>query len=234
MREDLEAEDIAAMSAQELVPRQFMWITARLFDTDCLVSAGYWTDEGTYDFQVIDGNTREEVTRTYVGSGTLISVSAIPLVADLSIRKVTARLSPINEILAIQLRGYDLRNAPVEIHRGFLNPFTRELLAPAKPQFVGTCDAARIVTPEESETAEGYAELDLVSIARELTRASAEKRSHESQLRRDPTDDFFKDAEIAGSWEQFWGVAGGPLVPTVVGGNNKGSHNVALTRFGKL
>ncbi len=198
----LAAAVTAALAQRALVARTFFWITAK--DSGSPVSVGFWNDLDTATFSVIDGLTGSTVSRQFYASGSLIAVDDVPLTSDLGVRELSATLSQINADVIATVRGYDIRRAPVQIHRGLFSLTSRSLVAPAVCRFVGFVDSCRITTPKEGGF--GSIELRLASFARELTRANTETRSDESQKARSTGDRFYRYTGIMGGVSIFWGV----------------------------
>ncbi|MFP4275519.1 MAG: hypothetical protein ACLFRU_10890 [Paracoccaceae bacterium] len=193
----------AALEAGALVPRDFVFVTARDRSDGSPVTWGAWSDLGTITADVIDPVTGVTVQRTYEGAGSLVAVSEVPLVTGLTIQTVQIELSQIAAGAEQLVRGYDIKRAPVELHRGFLDPATMRLVAPVVPRFLGFVDEAEILTPEEG--GEGAMQLTCTSHAQELTRSSTSKRSDADQRRRSANDGFFRHAATVGTWKIFWG-----------------------------
>lgn len=206
---NISTENLVALNARRLIARDFLWIVARTLDTGVPYSAGFWSDVGNVAAQVLDPNTGLAVTRNFEGSGTLISIGAIPLVANLSVQEVTIEMSQLDPATELVVRGYDLRQAGIEIYRGLFNLETRRLVAPALCRFVGFVDDAQIITPAEGEA--GSIKLSCVSHTQEMTRANADTRADASQRRRSETDNFFQDVTTIGELEFFWGRHSGKL-----------------------
>jgi len=205
----LSPENQAALSERRLVARDFLWIKARTFDTGELFSYGFWSDVGNVAAPVLDPDTNSDVVRNFEGAGTLIEVSDIPLVSNISVRNATITLSQINEVVESVVRGYDLKQAGVEIYRGLFSPETRNLVAPAFCRFVGFVDDIEITTPEEGEA--GSIVLTCASHTQEMTRSNPDTRSNDSQKRRSASDNFYQDTTTVGEWEFFWGGRTGKL-----------------------
>lgn len=165
---------------------------------------GFWNDVSTYSAPVRDGRTGVTVDREFLGLADGLSVGSIPLVADITVRTVDVTLPHLDDTVQALVRGHNVRGAPIEIYRGYFDPNTRELVATAKPRFVGYIDGAPIVTPKEGD--QGSVTLHCVSTTRELTRTSSDVRSHDSQLARADDDDFYKDVGVVGDWDIAWGV----------------------------
>jgi hypothetical protein len=208
---DLDAAEIAAIAARAVVARDLVWITAKDRSTGDPVSRGFWNEVRTQDITVRDGRTGALVSRTFVGIGRALAIGAIPLTADISVRDVEIALPHLDATVALLVRGYDVRNAALQVYRGYFDPATRTLVAPPKPRFVGAVDGAPIATPKAGE--EGAVTLRCVSTTRELTRTNPEVRSHASQQARTAgADDFYIDTGVVGEWEMFWGRNRGPVV----------------------
>lgn len=203
---DLDAATLAALQSGRVVPRDFLWLRPRDRDTGARVDLGFWSDLGTVAAQVIDPVTDLAVTRNYTGAGDLVSVGPVPLAAGFTVQTVTLRLSQVTAGAAQAVRGYDLRLAPVELHRGYMDPETGLLVAPAQCFFTGEVDDAPISTPPEGE--EGEITVTLKSHAQELTRTNPAKRSDADQRKRNPNDGFFRHAATVGTWRVFWGQEG--------------------------
>jgi hypothetical protein len=202
-------ENQAALEARQLVARDFLWIVARDRTTGAAVTDGTWSDVGNISAEVINPDTGLAVSRDWYGSGTLVQIDDIPLVANLSVQTVTIRMSQVSEHVQTLVRQYDCRQARVEIFRGLFSPDTRRLVAPAEARFVGFVDQIVINTPSENE--EGSVTLTCVSHTQELTRANTTTRSHATQILRLENDGFFDDADTATEWEVFWGSEKGKV-----------------------
>ncbi|CDM56291.1 MULTISPECIES: hypothetical protein [Rhizobium] len=211
MPRNMTAANVAALQERRLVARDFLWIVARDRITGELVPDGTWSDWGDVAAQVINPDTGLTETRNFYGSGTLIQMSDIPLVKNMSVQNVTIHMSQINDHVEQLVRDYDVRQARVEVYRGLFDPDTRQMVAPAENRFVGFADNLVIETPSENE--EGGVTLTCVSHTQEMTRANAETRSHETQVLRDPGDTFYKDAATTPTWKIWWGSQKG-VVPT--------------------
>lgn len=199
----LDAAELAAIQARTVVARDFLWVTAKDRATGSPTSSGYWNDHGNVTADVVDGRTGSTESRTFYGVGAALSIGSIPLTADITVRSFEITLPHLDAIVQDLVRTTDVRNAPLQLYRGYFDPTTRALVAPAKPRFVGYIDLAPIETPKESD--EGSITFTCVSTTRELTRTSLEVRSYESQLQRNAGDAFYKDTSVVGDWQLFWG-----------------------------
>jgi hypothetical protein len=199
---NLDSAEISALQQPVIDSRNFVWITAKDRSNGAPSSFGFWSDAGPFTCNVKDALTGATVSRTFSGGG-LISVGAIPRTIGLTIRRVDVEMSAIDATAETMFRTYDMRLAPVQIYRGIFTPGTFNLVAPAKPGFVGYVDTAPVVTPAEGGASK--VTLTCVSHTVELTRKNPDVRSHESQQRRAPGDDFYKDVNTVGEWEVTWG-----------------------------
>ena len=208
MREISEA-NFAAMQAGRVIARDFVWFVVRNRETGAPVTDGYWSDVGTRAFEVIDPESGAVVQRTWYGAAGLISISDIPLVSTITVQTVIITLSQASDRINELLRAYDCKQGGVQIFRGHFNLETRELVSPAMSRFVGFIDKAPVTTPKENEV--GDVKLTCISHTQEMTRASADTRSDASQRLRSATDNFYQDTPVVSSWEQRWGLSGGPI-----------------------
>ena len=197
------SDNRAALKARRLVPQDFIWITARSYSTGAPVEWGFWSGRGNVSAQVLQPDFGLPVTRNFEGAGSLIDISDIPLVSKIAAQPVTITLSQLNEATNAVVRGYDLKQAGIEIYRGLFSPDTRLPVDAATCRFIGFVDVIDITTPKEGEA--GAITLTCMSHALELTRSNPDTRSHESQLRRDASDNFYVDTSTVGDWEHFWG-----------------------------
>ena len=199
----ISANNYAALQARRLVARDFLWLKVRTLDTGLPFEYGFWSDVGSVNAPVLDPNTGATVSRNFEGSGTLIQISDIPLVSNLSVQNATIIMSQLSDGVANIVRGYDLKQGNVEIYRGLFDPDNRQLVAPAFGRFVGFIDNVVITTPKEG--GEGSIELTCAPNTQEITRSNPDTRSQDSQVLRRANDNFFQDTTTVGDWEFFWG-----------------------------
>lgn len=209
MTRSLSAENFAAIQQRRIVPRDFIWLIARDRTTLAPVAEGVWSGQGTITAAVIDPHTGGSQEREFFGSGSVISVGNIPLVQGITVQNLTITLSGLNAAINDYVRTYDLKQAEIQIFRGFFDPDTRLLVAPATPRFVGYIDDAPITTAKENTP--GAVTITATSNTQELTRANSDTRSDASQRLRSANDNFYQDTAVVGTWQQFWGRAGGPI-----------------------
>lgn len=160
---------------------------------------GFYNDiDPSVSVDVIDGQTGSTVARTYEGAGALQNISDIPLTVGLNIYKVTVNLSNIHPTVQNMVRGYNLRNAWVEIHRGLIDPATGRLVDPPMLHFMGTVNQANPRRP-------GGIAVTVTSITNELTRTNPALFS-DATIRRRGGDRFLRYADIMGDVKVTWGA----------------------------
>jgi hypothetical protein len=209
----LPAEALAALASGSCMPRDFIWLVARDRTTGAPVADGQWSGLGTIEAAVLNPDTGDADTRTFYGSGTLTQVSGISLVSVIQVQTATIHMAQVHDRVNELLRGYDCKQARVEIYRGLFSPETGNLITPAFCRFVGFVNEAPVFTPPQNRDG-GRVELRCTSHTQELLRASAELRSDESQQRRFPGDRFFQHVHVVAHWEHFQGKSAGRLPST--------------------
>lgn len=209
MDRPISAANQAALEARALMARDFLTIVGREPGTTTPAPFFFWSDAGTVTANVIDPDTGGPEQRPFYGAFGMVAIGDIPLVSNLTVQTVSIVMSQIDPVVEDMIRGCELNQARVEIHRGLFSIESRRLVAAALPRFVGFVDEVQVTTPAENE--EGAAVLTCTSHTQELTRSNPDTRSHESQILRSPTDNFFQDASTVGDWEMFWGKKNGKL-----------------------
>jgi hypothetical protein len=185
-----------------VITRRFVWMIGKDRTTGEAASGGFWNGEFTIDAEVISGQTGLPEVRQYVGLGSLISVDDINLVSDLTVQTLRIKMSQINPAVNNAIRGYDARNAKIEVHYGLLDLDTRKLVARPIPHFVGIVNKAPIVRSKTGGS--GGVSLEAHSRTRELTITNPAKKSDEFSKTRGG-DRFRQYSGVAGSWAIFWG-----------------------------
>ena len=203
MTRTMSDENFTAIQQRRIVPRDFIWLIARDRSTGAPVAEGVWSGQGTFTAAVIDPHTGGSQDREFFGSGALISVGDIPLVQGITVQNLTITLSGVNAAMNDYVRTYDLKQAEIQIFRGFFDPDTRALIAPAVCRFDGYIDDAPITTAKENNP--GSVTVTATSNTQELTRANSSTRSDADQRLRSATDNFYQDTAVVGGWTIFWG-----------------------------
>jgi hypothetical protein len=132
----------------------------------------------------------------------MLELDPVPMRIGLEVRIIQLVLSPLNEEVALMLRGDDPRFARVEIYRGLLDPLTMLLVAPPRIRFMGRVNGAPIDTAVPG--GESRATLSIVSHTRELTRTSPARKSDEQQRLRSG-DRFRRYTGVVAEWPIWWG-----------------------------
>lgn len=200
-------ENQTALEKRALVLRDFVWLTVRNRTTNALVNDGMWSDVGDITIPVVDALTGIQTNRTFAGTGTLVEISPIPLVANLSVQSVTIKMMHVGDRVQDLIRTYDPQQGRISIYRALFDPATRNIVSGAFSRFTGFIDQVTIVTPVEGDI--GYAEFECKSHTQEITRSNPDTRSSESQKIRLSTDKFYDDSSVSGGWEIFWGSVQG-------------------------
>jgi hypothetical protein len=200
----------ALLAQNKLEPRDFMTIYARNRDTGETVEESMWSDVGNVSANVINPDTGFAETREFYGTGNLVKISDIPLVSNLSVQNVNIELSHIASNAEALIRGYDVRQAVVQIFRGLFDPDTGTMVEPAYPRFSGFVDSVEVVTPSEND--EGSNNLTCASHTQEVTRSNTATRSDSSQKIINSNDSFYRDAASTAEWKIWWGQAQGESI----------------------
>lgn len=224
MPRELTQEAIDAIEAGAVSARDFMTVYARNRDTGAIIEDSLWSDLGSIVANVVNPDTGLVESRTFYGSGNLVSISDIPLVANLSVQNVNVELSHLAANAETLIRQYNVRQARIQIFRGLLNTETGLLVAPAMPRFSGFVDGATIRTATEND--EGQTTFTCASHTQEVTRANADTRSDSSQRLRLVSDGFFLDSATTPEWKVFWGQEKGVTINTANRKQPKNSINV--------
>lgn len=167
----------AALTATEgRIARLLVWVTAMNRSTGLPETLGFWNgvDDATF---TIGG-----VSRLYLGGGSMMRLSPLIYRKGLSVQTQELIVSPLAPVVVAAARTYDLRFAPIEIHRALFNIGSPTLVAEPHRMFKGTVDAAPITVPEAG--GEAVCTMTLMTTARALTRTIPLFKSDETQQRR--------------------------------------------------
>lgn len=172
-----------------------IWVEARNRSTGATETMGLWTGLDAQDI-TIDGTAR-----TYYGAGTVLSVEDIVSQAGTNVQYQQAGLNILTPEVEELIRGYDARQAPVEVHIRRLNAETNAVLS-INRVFRGFLDQAK---ETRSQTTSGLVG-EMASSARSLTRTIALYKSNASQQRAHSGDLFFQYAGVSGATNWWWGL----------------------------
>lgn len=199
----------SVVEGHSLVARDFVWFTVRNRADNSPVNDAYWSGVGDITASVVDPETGGISSRSWFGAGGLIQIDDIPLLSTLTVQTVAVKLSQVSDRVNDLLRTYDCKQGQIQVYRGLYNPFTRQMVGPAFPRFVGYINEAPIKTPKENT--QGDVTLTCTAHTQELTRTNTETRSDANQKLRSGTDNFLQDAAVVGAWQHFWGRASGTV-----------------------
>ena len=111
--------------------RVLVWIEAKNRATGATETMGLWTGDDHEDF-TIGGQVR-----TYFAAGNVLNVDNIISEIGLNVRMHNITLSAISPEIEQLVRGYDVRLAPVEIHRVVRDLETGNLISAPRQIFKG-------------------------------------------------------------------------------------------------
>lgn len=190
----------AAFAARRISARGLLWITARDWTTGTSHSIGLWDGDDDLTF-TIGG-----VDRVYYGAGGIVGIDAIVMTAGLNVQMQGVTLSAIQPAAEQAIRGYDIRLAPIEIHRALFDTETGNLLEEPHQMFTGWCDALPLTRSAVGGSFTG--KMTIASTARALTRNVVTKRSDAAMRARSSTDAFCQYASVSGTVPYYWGMNG--------------------------
>lgn len=209
MRTFLTGNTVAAATARTKRIRQLLWLVAKDRGTGLPVEQGFWNGTGSITTSVIDALTRVATSRTFAGLGSMAGLDEIQITSGLQVRDLSISLSQVDTAVAQAVRGYDLRLAPAQFYFGYQDLETGAFVDPPEPLMVGIISKAPIKTPPAGGA--GAISITITSQLAELTIPNPAKRSHASQLLRDPVDDFYLNVAEVSAWRIPWGVSYGAV-----------------------
>lgn len=192
---------LVAAPNKGLTERKFVTFFVRSLDGESTATFSFWNDLDTVMASVLRGDTGSAENRTYYGDGSLLAIDPVVMTSNLTVQTLRITLSQVHATVQNMARGYDVRGARVEVHRGVFDPQTNELAGPIYCRFIGNVNKVNITTPKVGD--EGAIEVEVASIARELTRTNPAKKSDETQKRR--SDDRFRRYAGVANVPVWWG-----------------------------
>lgn len=154
---------------------------------------------------VVDAVTGSSTSRDYAGDNApILSIDPIPMKIGLEVNTIEVVLNALQPAVEAMLRGADIRNGVVQIHRGYLDPQTMLLVAPPRARFLGRVNEAPLQTG--AADGQGAGTLRVVGATRELSRTNPAKRSDEQQRLRG--GDRLRRYGGITSWDYWWGEKG--------------------------
>lgn len=178
-----------------------VWIAPRNRTTGQIEPSGFWTGPDHREF-VIEG-----AQRLYYGAGGLLGLDPLRSVMGTDVQETTLRMALPTPEVEMAIRGYNLSQAEVQIHRALFDPVTLALIG-ISLRFEGWVD--RINITDASEDSAGECKLTLTGSARAGTKKLSLKKSDASQrlrkLASGGEDRFYQYADISGAVPLKWGV----------------------------
>lgn len=152
---------------------------------------------------VLDAWTGVETSYNFFGDNAPISsMDPMPQRIGVEVDTVQVALNQLHPVVQSMVRGHQCRNAPFQIHRGWLSPDSMLLVAAPRSRRRGSINGTPISTPAIGGA--GSVVLKVVSQSRELTRTNPVKASFEFYNRRS-NDQWGRYAGTSGQWPIWWG-----------------------------
>jgi hypothetical protein len=185
---------LQAPSGKEVRVLAYVW--ARRRSDDVIEGMGLWNGEQDRVFSIRGS------ARTYFRAAGLMSMDEIIMTPGTDAAMTQFVLSPIDPAVKAMIGMYDLRFAPVELHRALFWPDTGALVAEPHRVLKGWIDGTPDETGEVGESAE--LTIRLSSANQILTRTLPFKKS-DSALRAARSNDAFRQYTDVGSVITPWG-----------------------------
>lgn len=179
------------------IARTLIWVSARNRSTNLVETMGLWTGADHESF-TIGG-----VSRLYYGAGNVTDLPQLTFQTGLAVRIHRLGLSPLTPEVMQLIRGYDVRFAPVEVHRALFATDTRLLVEEPHRVLSGFIDEVDLGTPAAGGTSSCV--LGIATSARVLTQSLPLKKSDETQKLRSG-DRFRRWTDVSGSVDVWWGA----------------------------
>ena len=189
---------LTAKTRADLRPHWGIWIVARDMATDGPFPVGYWTGDDAATM-VVEGETR-----SYYGAGAALAIDRLAYQSGAVVQTQRVSLGPLAPEVRQVLRGYDTRQAPVQIH--LLMVDGRGVMTQAEMAFAGVIDTFSINDGpiDDAGNSTVTCDAELVSDARHLTRTLPLMMSDASQKLRSPNDTFRQYSDVAGEVRVVW------------------------------
>lgn len=194
---DYDAATVAYLSSRRGIVSCFLvWIKARNLATNQFETLGLWTgvEPGTF---AVDGETR-----TYVPADGALHSEPVSSVGNLEVRMHQLQMAAIAPEVEELIKAYDTRFAPIEMHRAFFDPETRQLVS--SPHRVLRGQINKVDFPRAEVGGDPICTLEIASDTRDLTRVLNQKKSHSAQAARSD-DQFRKYGDVSQSVPVYWG-----------------------------
>lgn len=197
MREYGSATLTALQARAGIVSRVLIWFSARNRATNAVETMGLWTGADHEYFTI------SAASRLYYGAGNVMDIPQLTYQSGLAVRIHRIGLSPLTPEVMQLIRGYDVKSAPVEIHRALYSTDTRLLIEEPHRVLTGFVDEVDLGTPAAGGTASCV--LGIATSARVLTQDLAIKKSDETQRLR-LGDRMRRWGDVSGAVDVWWGA----------------------------
>ena len=177
--------------------RNLLWITAKQWSDGSAVTAGFWNGDDTTTVTIGGAN------RLYYGAGSIIGIEPLRYTSGLLVQMQHVQLNAIVPEVEQELRGYDTRIAPIEIHQVDLDPATGDMIDVPFRVFKGWIDQLDLKRAPEGGTYIG--DMTLANSTRSLTTPLTLRKSNAALQARSPGDTFRRDAAVAMAIPFNWG-----------------------------
>lgn len=191
------AELAHLQSRQGVRARLLVWLSPKLWSTGVIEPTGFWNGDDDATFSV-GGEARD-----YFGAGGLLGMDDLTIETGLDVRMINVWLSTAAPEVVEAVGAYDLRLAPVEIHRVLTDPMSHQPIAAPKRIWKGWADGAPRVLPPKGISS-GKITIAVASSALMLRRSLTSKYSDEA-MRRRGGDRMFRYADVSGKVPVYWG-----------------------------
>ncbi len=178
-------------------PRLLVWIVAKDRETGDPFPVGFWNGDDTEEFTIA------AVARSYNPTA-LLGMDDITFETGLKVRRISIWLATAATEVIAAVQGYDVRLAPIEVHRVLTDPLTHRPIAAPHRIWKGWVDGAPRVTPAKG-LSRGRVSITAASAAMALTRGLPGRYSDEAMRLRGGDDRLFRYADISGKVPIYWG-----------------------------
>ena len=184
-------------SRSAFVGHVLVWLQGRNRTSGEVETIGFWTGVDHAEFTI-----RGQL-RTYYGAGALLKMDPLRRQTGLKVRSQRISFSQVSPEVMVAVRGYDIRHAPVEVHRALYHPETEVLIDEPHPILLGYIDKINLPTPAKGESA--AVTMEVATAGRALTKPVSRFRSDASLRARAAGDGFRRYATLADMAEVEWG-----------------------------
>lgn len=188
---------LSAAGAGGIVSRILLWVKSRDRTTSAIHETGFWTGDDHMVFNI------GGVDRTYVGAGALISVPRITYSSGFTDSRAQVDLASSDDSVIQAVRQYDVRLAPVELHKVFLDPFSLQPVGTPILIMKGTVDQMPERRPAMGQSGAIF-EMKITTDVRKFSRTLA-LRNSDSSIKAATGDRFGRYLDLTGKVVDTWG-----------------------------